>query len=220
MTAFDPKRLFQGWQWMLQRDAGHLVRLAAIWAVLHAIVLALEAQTGAGLGLLLWLIKVPFYTAAIALALDGDQRGIVRSFALVRMRLGDVFLAMAVVDLATTIGFLFLLIPGFFIMAWLCLVLPILLMESQPPVEAFRRSVARTRQVYPPILGLVFIGQLAAWLVRAVLNGVAGAANEQVLQIIVNAAANAITGLAFVYLIAAIYSELRHIKTPGTQTRH
>lgn len=220
MKAFDPRRVFMGWQWMLRRDARHLVPLGGLWAGLSAVILLAQTQTEMGLGLLIWALNVPFYAVAMALALDGDQRSLARSSDLLRRRLGDIFVVMAVADLAASIGFVFLVIPGFFVMAWLCLALPILLMESQQPVEALQTSAARTRRTYPPILGLVFIGQVAVWIVRGSLNAIAEGVSGLIVQTIVAAGVGAATGLAFIYLIAAIYSEQRHISAPNANTHH
>jgi hypothetical protein len=131
------------------------------------------------------------------------------------------FLATILSTFIIGIGFLFLLVPGLYLIGRLAPLGPVVVAENRRnPIDALQRTFALTKGRGWAVLGLVLVVAIAALILMAVVNNllglvfilIAGQETGLFLTLIVGAA----TGAAFVTLLILLYAAIYRNLLPAT----
>lgn len=111
-------------------------------------------------------------------------------------------LAMAVLTfLATTLGMVLLIVPGFIVAVMLCVAAPVLVMEKMSIFQSLGRSRELTKEFRWPIFGLFVIYMIVATAISGTVTGVSVATGGTM-----DGAANPVVTMIFTPLIAVVQS--------------
>ncbi len=133
------------------------------------------------------------------------------------------FLLGIITSLVISIGFVFLVVPGVYLLGRLAVAGPVMIGERVGnPIEAIRRGWGYTADTGWRIAGLVLLIAIVGWIALSAATSVLGVAAGLVLpdgaSAVVKAAADALGGAGLALLIAvlsaAIYRQLRGGDTP------
>lgn len=134
------------------------------------------------------------------------------------------FLASLISNLIILVGILFLIVPGLYLLARLCLTGPVVVAEEQRnPLTAMSRSWDLTRDKGWAVLGLILIVAIAGVIIGAVINMMFGivfliiAKGNLALLLakIVEALCGAALSALIVVLVAALYRRLGAKASPA-----
>lgn len=84
--------------------------------------------------------------------------------------IGSIFVAGLLVVIVAGIGFMFLVIPGIYLMVTLSLILPILIFERKSIGDAFSRCFYLIKDKWWSTFGLIFIAAIIQWVMSLIFN--------------------------------------------------
>lgn len=145
------------------------------WAFGPIISGSAEQPTVNGAGAVAYLSLRPFAEGAIIAQLAAIQAGRARGLGdclLFSLRMAPVlFIVYALIAVAVAMGWMAFILPGLWLYARLCLAPYIATLENRPITEAFRATLARTREMQWQILGSIC---LLGILLMFILLGIGG----------------------------------------------
>ena len=200
-----------------------LTALAYAPAILYAVLVPAHGTTplallrAGGLGILLRLLCAPLATATITYGVFQQMRNKNTSFAdCLQVGLSNLLpvLGVAILQgLATGVGTIFCIVPGFIVAAMLAVSVPVAIEERPGLLAALKRSSELTDGYGWPVFGILFILIVLAIGVGLVLGVVAlGLASVPVLATLLREAAAVVTSGLSATAAAVMYYRLRSVK--------
>lgn len=203
-------------------------RFFVVAAIVYLVVDLLNAVLGsvigssAGVAFLVALITVVvslvgtfWLQGALVYAVEDVRDGRIDSsvgelFERVRPYLGTMIGAGLLAGIGIAIGFLLLIVPGFVLLTWWCLLIPVIVLEGKPVGEAFGRSRELVRGHGWTVFGIVFVVAVASAIASAVIQSIFSFLGDFLRYWIGGTIANAIVGPFIAVALTLVYFELRH----------
>lgn len=200
----------------------HWQHLIGLTAVVYVAVAVLSLVAGVALGVfgavLAGLISflATFWTeAALVEAVQDIRDGradltIGETFRRVGPRLGAVIGASILAALGITLGFVLLIVPGLILLTLWSLVVPVIVLEGTPAMQAFGRSRDLVRGHGMRVFGVIVLGLLvllAATIVVAIVLAPIG--NSGVRQALSNLVSGVLTAPFYALVATVLYFRLR-----------
>jgi len=199
-----------------------------VFLIVNLVNAAFGSIVGSGNGV--WLLAVLITTivsligtfwvqGALVYAVDDVRDGRIDSsigelYERVRPYLGTLIGAGILAGLGITIGFLLLVVPGFVLLTWWCLIVPVVVLEGKPVSEAFGRSRELVRGHGWTVFGVVIISVLAIAIASGAIQGIFSFLGPFLRYWIGGAIASAIVDPFLAVALTLMYFELR--ESPAT----
>jgi hypothetical protein len=200
----------------------HWRHLIGLTAVVYVVAVALSLVAGVAFGVvgavLAGLISflATFWTeAALVEAVQDIRDGradltIGETFRRVGPRLGAVIGASILAALGIALGFVLLIVPGLILLTLWCLLVPVIVLEGAPAMQAFGRSRDLVRGYGMSVFGVIvlaFLVLLAATIVVAIVLAPIG--NGGVRQALSNLVSGVLTAPFYALVATVLYFRLR-----------
>jgi hypothetical protein len=205
-------------------------RFFVIAAVVYLIVNLLNALVatafghGAGITVLLALISTVvsfvgtfWLQGALVYAVDDVRDGRVDTtveqvFQRVRPYLGTLIVAGILAGIGIAIGFVLLIVPGFVLLTWWCLIVPVVVLEGKPVGEAFSRSRELVRGYGWTVFGAAIVAIIATAIASGIIQGIFSFLGSFLRTWIGGTIASAVTGPFLAVTLTLMYFKLRELR--------
>lgn len=221
MQVGDPIR--DGWS-LYARFWQHLLPIALVVYLVISTVTLVFATLGRGLGGLIALAVsvagIFLLQAALVEAVNDVRDGradLTLSETLTRVlpRLGSVALAGILAGLAVAVGFIFLLVPGLFLLTIWSAVVPVIVLENAPALESFGRSRALVRGYGWTVFGVILATGLIVLVAEIVLGIVFHSFSRDVDQYLTSVIANTVIAPFVATTWTSMYFRLKALHEPA-----
>jgi hypothetical protein len=205
-------------------------RFFVIAAVVYLIVNLLNALVatafghGAGITVLLALISTVvsfvgtfWLQGALVYAVDDVRDGridttVEQVFERVRPYLGTLIVAGILAGLGIALGFVLLIVPGFVLLTWWCLIVPVVVLEGKPVGEAFSRSRELVRGHGWTVSGAAIVAIIATAIASGIIQGIFSFLGSFLRTWIGGTIASAVTGPFLAVTLTLMYFKLRELR--------
>lgn len=135
----------------------------------------------------------------------------------IRPRLNTLALAGILAALGVTLGFILLIVPGFFLLTIWSLIVPVIVLEGSGTMDSFGRSRELTRGnrwgVFGRIIVTVLIVGIAGGIVSAITRAILP---EQIDEYVANVISSSVTAPYAALVWTLMYYRLRQAREPAT----
>lgn len=205
-------------------------RFFVIAAVVYLIVNLLNALVatafghGAGITVLLALISTVvsfvgtfWLQGALVYAVDDVRDGridttVEQVFERVRPYLGTLIVAGILAGLGIALGLVLLIVPGFVLLTWWCLIVPVVVLEGKPVGEAFSRSRELVRGHGWTVFGAAIVAIIATAIASGIIQGIFSFLGSFLRTWIGGTIASAVTGPFLAVTLTLMYFKLRELR--------
>ena len=212
-TEFNHSRLLEGWLWLLRRDVRSCWPIVAIWAVLnglldHVLNTILDATFT---NLLIGLVIAPIILVYLLLmALRSDQIEVYPDLQSAMACYPKLLLMYVISTFGILIASVFLVLPGLVLFVLWVIAAPILVAEEKSTMAALSDSYTAVKGVFFPVVGVIFsfcLGCACLFFISLPFSVALGGLPDGFLW---NFVCGPIIHVSWIYLMAAIYLELRY----------
>ena len=204
----------------------HLIGLAAVVYVAVAVLSLVAGLAFGALGAVLaglMSFVATFWTEAALVEAVQDIRdgradlGIGETFQRVRPRLGAVIGVSILAGLAIALGFVLLVVPGLVLLTLWSLIVPVIVLEGTPAMEAFGRSRELVRGHGMGVFGVIVLAFLLLLLVTIVVAIIlAPVGNNGLRQALSNLVGGVLTAPVYALVATVLYFRLHAALGDGT----
>jgi hypothetical protein len=208
--------------WTLYREHWqHLASIALIVYVitgfLSVVLGGLLSAVGLALAAIVNVVAVFWLQGAMVKAIEDVRDGqvdltIPDTFRAVRPHLGRIAASSILAAIAIFVGFLFLLVPGFLLMALWVAIVPAIVLEDRSALEAFSRSQALVRGWLVNVVGLIVLTFLILVAAGVVIGLIVSPLPGAVAQFVSDLISGAVTGPLVALTWTLVYYRLREAK--------
>ena len=170
-------------------------------------VVLLVVAIGAVISVIISAVLQAAILRAAAEATIGDPVDAEASYRYGFKRLGSVIWVSVLVGLAVGIGFILLIVPGIIALGFLCVSVPVLIVENRRGTDAMGRSWNLVKGHFWHALGVILVAALIVGFVNGIVSSIGGSA--WVVRWILTAIATTITAPFTALVSVLLYLDLR-----------
>jgi hypothetical protein len=172
--------LGEAWE-MYKRHFQHFVPLAAVYFILLSLItLALAlllGWLGAVASAVVSIIGIFWLQGALVEAIADERDGradltIAETFAKARRHVWGLLGAGVLAAIGILIGFLLLIVPGFILLTWWSLIVPVIVLEGVAVMDSFSRSRSLVRGNAWSVFGVIIITLILVWVASAIVRAI------------------------------------------------
>jgi hypothetical protein len=192
-------------------------------ALVNALLVVLLTWLGALLGAIVALIGLFWVQGALVTAVADIRDGrpdlsLGETFSRVRPRLAGIAAAGIVAGIAIFVGLLLLLVPGFVLMTWWVLIVPVIVLENASAGSAFGRSRVLVRGYGWSVFGVIVLAILLLIAFSIVLGAVLSPFADWLQSLLSNVLSGTLTAPFIALTWTILYYRLRAAKEAPAQT--
>lgn len=134
----------------------------------------------------------------------------------IRPRLNTLALAGILAALGITLGFILLIVPGFFLLTIWSLIVPVIVLEGSGTMDSFGRSRELTRGNRWGVLGRIIVTVLIVGIAGGIVSAITRAIlPEQIDEYVANVISSSVTAPYAALVWTLMYYRLRGAREPG-----
>lgn len=135
----------------------------------------------------------------------------------IRPRLNTLALAGILAALGITLGFILLIVPGFFLLTIWSLIVPVIVLEGSGTMDSFGRSRELTRGNRWGVLGRIIVTVLIVGIAGGIVSAITRAIlPEQIDEYVANVISSSVTAPYAALVWTLMYYRLRQAREPAT----